>query len=510
MKVLLMHPDRDFDLAAPAPWNAADLTVDLALDTLLRAMAREDAFLGQVARTALMAGDRDPDGVRYRQAVLLDCLQNPDVTRALYALTLDALEVKKGMYWGVSHYVGAILGSSIEALQKYTVLLRRLRAVADQSADRFASAGFRRFFSMLQTELSDAYFETIETHLKALRFRHGVLLSARLGPGNKGLDYVLHLPHETRHLSLAHLFEKKPEAHSYRLPPRDEMGARALSELHSRGINLVANALAQSTEHILGFMTVLRTELAFFVACLNLHEQLRALGAPTTFPVTAPPSPAMRSFHGLYDICLALQTGHAVVGNDLAADGKQLFVITGANQGGKSTFLRSIGLAQLMLECGMFVPAQSYAASLSAGLVTHYKREEDAAMQSGKLDEELARMSRIVDHLRPGCLVLFNESFAATNEREGADIALTITRALLAHRVQVFSVTHLYEYALALYQEHREDAVYLRAQREPDGTRTFKLAPASPLATSYGADLYEKIFGQSSTPMVPKSMGARE
>lgn len=106
-------------------------------------------------------------------------------------------------------------------------------------------------------------------------------------------------------------------------------------------------------------------------------------------------------------------------------------VVTGANQGGKSTFLRSVGLAQLMLQCGMFVPAEAFAASVAGGIYTHYRREEDTAMQSEKLDEELARMSAIVDLLRPHDLVLLNESFAATNEREGSEIVRQIIDALV-------------------------------------------------------------------------------
>jgi len=72
-----------------------------------------------------------------------------------------------------------------------------------------------------------------------------------------------------------------------------------------------------------------------------------------------------------------------------------------------------------MMQCGMFVGAESFAADLCAALFTHYKREEDATMKSGKFDEEIARMSDIVDGITPNSLVLFNESFAATNEREG-------------------------------------------------------------------------------------------
>ena len=59
------------------------------------------------------------------------------------------------------------------------------------------------------------------------------------------------------------------------------------------------------------------------------------------------------------------------------ADDKGLFMITGANTGGKSTFLRSVGLAHLMMQAGMFVPAESFSSEVCDGVFTHYKREED-------------------------------------------------------------------------------------------------------------------------------------
>ena len=87
----------------------------------------------------------------------------------------------------------------------------------------------------------------------------------------------------------------------------------------------------------------------------------------------------------------------------MKAEDKDLVIITGANQGGKSTFLRSIGLAQLMMQCGMFVAAESFGSNICTCLFTHYKREEDPTMRSGKLDEELGRMSSIVDPSEAEC-----------------------------------------------------------------------------------------------------------
>ncbi|MDT4868186.1 Endonuclease MutS2 [compost metagenome] len=169
-------------------------------------------------------------------------------------------------------------------------------------------------------------------------------------------------------------------------------------------------------------------------------------------------------------------------------------MITGANQGGKSSFLRSIGLAQLMMQSGMFVAANAFTADLCSGVFTHYKREEDNTMTSGKFDEELRRMSRIADAIRPNAMVLFNESFASTNEREGSEVARQVVKALLSHDIKVYFVTHLYDFAHGIATSLSDAALFLRAERRPDGSRTFRLVLAEPLDTSYGEDLYREVF----------------
>jgi len=121
-------------------------------------------------------------------------------------------------------------------------------------------------------------------------------------------------------------------------------------------------------------------------------------------------------------------------------------------------------------------------------------------MESGKLDEELKRMSAIVDRLAPGAMILFNESFAATNEREGSEIASQITTALLERGIKICFVTHLYAFARGLHAEGKGDAIFLRAERRPDGARTFRIIEGEPLQTSYGKDLYEAVFAADDAP----------
>jgi DNA mismatch repair ATPase MutS len=148
-----------------------------------------------------------------------------------------------------------------------------------------------------------------------------------------------------------------------------------------------------------------------------------------------------------------------------------------------------------MMQAGMFVAAESFTASVTAGIFTHFKREEDATMEKGKLDEELARMDVIAGQIRPGCLLLANESFASTNEREGSEIARQIIRALTEAGVRIVFVTHMYDLSSHYYAEHDPEMLFLRAERQPDGHRTFRLPPGQPLPTSYGEDLYQEVFG---------------
>ena len=108
-------------------------------------------------------------------------------------------------------------------------------------------------------------------------------------------------------------------------------------------------------------------------------------------------------------------------------------------------------------------------------------------------------MSDIVDLLEPNSILLFNESFAATNEREGSEIARQIVCALVERGVKVFYVTHLYEFARGFVDRESQDALFLRAERKADGTRTFRLLEGEPLDTSYGEDLYRKVFESEPT-----------
>jgi len=517
MKAFLMYPDRDFDrgqllarrdrelryrdadqaaldLRHLLPWNADALIQDLGLEQLFEVMADGDKFLYESAIVGLLSSAVEPEIIRYRQRVLADCFQNEVLIRDIYRIAIETIEEERKNHSSYfARYPSGIVRRSTDVLKMFVSKLKLLREIADRRSSEFSSDGFTRLFAMLREELSDSYFDAVESRLRQLEFRGGVLISANLGQGNKGTNYVPRTPPQRRPW-FARLFAKDPPGYTFRLHPRDEAGARALSALNDRGLNLIGDALGRSADHILSFFQMLRTELAFYIATLNLHARLREIQITTCMPAPILAGRRTMAFADLIDVSLALSAGKKVVGNDFKADEKDLVIITGANTGGKSTFLRSVGLAALMMQAGIFVTARSFSAEICEGVFTHYRRKEDTTMESGKWDEELNRMSAVVDHLKPDSLMLFNESFASTNEREGSEIATQIVRALLEKRVKIFFVTHLYHFANTFYERPHDDTKFLRAERRADGTRPFKLIEGPPLQTSYGPDLYESIF----------------
>jgi hypothetical protein len=494
VKAHLLFRDRDFDVTADLPANTDDLFRDLEITAVVQAMANDDKFRYDVSGRVLLASLTDPDDIRYRQRVLADCIAQPAIVRQMYEIAVGALADKRQV-WGfwATQRPGSILSGAVSQLEVLIRRLRQLRQIADDHADKFASDGMVTLLRSLQADLDDEYFETLSAHLRQLRFRSGELISAQLGRDNSGINYVLRSGITRRGWKERVGIEPR-SVYSFSIPPRDDAGAQALEDMTSRGLNLVANAAAQSADHVSSYFTMLRVELGFYVSCLDLHDQLTARGLPVTFPEPAGWSLAVFTCQDLRDTSLALRTA-SVTGNDVAADGKQLVIVTGANSGGKSTFLRSVGLARLMMQCGMFVTARSLRASTCAQIFTHFIREEDRDMVSGRLDEELKRMSAIASQLGPRSLVLFNESFAATNEREGSEIGRQVVRALLEADIGVFFVTHQFDFADSFRREQPDATLFLRAPRRPDGRRTYKLTVAEPLPTSYGQDIYWRIGG---------------
>lgn len=462
----------------PVARNGDAVAEDLGLADLYTAMAAGDDFIAEVAKAVVPVSLTDPDIIRYRQQVLADFCADPALLHELYAVATEATTVRR---WTVM---------ALQSLEGLVGLLRRLRQICEKHPAG-TSAGLRRFREILATQLDDDYLAVLEKHLAALYFEHGMLFSAALGTGNKIDHVILHEPPAAAKRSL---FGTRGGSTFTAFENFEFHDGDPLKIVTAPALAIVKAVVGRVAENVQGFFHQLRTELAFYLGCVNLRDRLTRTGVPICFPTPAPLGHPILSATDLRDPILTLG-GTDVIGTDIDAAAITFTVVTGANSGGKSTFLRAVGCARLMLQAGMFVTARTCTADLRDGLFTHFVRAEDPAMRHGRLDEELARLRALTDQLRPHGILLCNEPFASTNDRDAAAIADPILSALLDAGVQIVLVTHLHEFARQRYSAGYPTDLFLRAGRDPGGRRTYRLTPGAPEATSHGADIFAQVFG---------------
>ena len=246
MRVHLMSPDTDFDPTREPPPHADDLIQDLQLNPLLDAMAAGDDFLREMSTAALMIGCATTEEIGYRHEVLADCARHSDVIAELYQLATGILEDRRRIH-RTSLFFGAEsrLHMSISVLEACLPALSRLRELADSAAPTFASDAFGRFFETVRTDLDYPYLAVVEQELKELRFNRGMLLSAALGEGNTGVDFVLRAADDTKRTFFRRIPLDKP-TRSFVIPERDDASFSALRALRDDALDDASEAAGES------------------------------------------------------------------------------------------------------------------------------------------------------------------------------------------------------------------------------------------------------------------------
>ena len=296
--------------------NDAVLTQDLELSTLWNAMAAGDEFLFEMAKRAVLSPLSEPDAIIYRQHVLADCLEHPEIARQIYQLAVEALENERkvGGLWPRSG-PDRILHRSVEVLKLHVDVLKQLQQIAGEQAANFRSEGFTRFFAMLRDALADDYLQQVGHHLHELEFKRGV---SRAPNSARVRGRPLHGTDAARAAldRAAAVREPLGELQLRQSCPRRERLPGAGGD-PGKGINLLANTVAQSADHVRNFFSVLRLELAFYLGCLNLHDKLAEKQEPVCFPHPCAANQLTLTAEGVYDVSLTFHLENPVVGNEV-------------------------------------------------------------------------------------------------------------------------------------------------------------------------------------------------
>lgn len=185
-----------------------------------------------------------------------------------------------------------------------------------------------------------------------------------------------------------------------------------------------------------------------------------------------------------------------IVTNNLGFDNEHtVYILTGANRGGKTTITQAVGIMYVLAQGGIFVPASSFNYKPVDCIYTHFPADEDKTLDLGRLGEECIRFKESYTACTKDSLCLLNESFSTTSFEEGYYIAKDSVRALLKKSVRTIYNTHMHKLGSDIDElnEENSEAKASSLVMQSDGKeRSFKVEIAPPKGKSYARDIAEK------------------
>ncbi|MBQ3056172.1 MAG: hypothetical protein IJC95_01620 [Clostridia bacterium] len=465
---------------------------------------------------------KDPDVIRYREAVFADLLSHEEITQTfgkLIPLLHDIMELRRleSDSGDTADYLSGITEielyiSSIDVLyqglcaKKASYESGALTKLADHVAKLVESeyyADLNERLSELTNRVRDIKSVTVGVNLDAqLRPRDAGVLAINPEPFRSGdtLQKLLRLNFkEDEYTCIAELvpFGKK----------QSENQKTALSLAFNSAINDVYRHSLRSWKKIVqtyvlentDFLLNLLPEFELLVKGTNLIRALKIKGGTVTVPEILPSKERAFSATRFYNPVVALKTDDKMVKNDIDFDKNAgIYVLTGPNRGGKSVVTCAVGLIQAMAQLGLPVPAERVALSPVDKIFTHFPTGADDTIDKGRLGEECARLGEIFEEISEESLVLLDETLSSTGSFEASYIAAEVLAGLSMAKCRCIFSTHLHELATKIDDINARTVPQGGAPIDTlvagieEGKRSFRIYRTKPDGKSYARDIAEK------------------
>ena len=478
---------------ASAPTFFADLNLDQIVDAITAGKQEYDL------QPFFCAPLRDPDAILYRQEIFRD-LEDEAVLGAIRAFAQRMSVFRRYLALVEKlHYHYHQAGWFLEAAGIYRDAVAGL--VEDFSAASLTARGLIACRSYLANYVASERFAVFQADTQRVKaalaaVQYCVLIKGDLVKvrGYEGeVDYSVEVEETFARF-------KQGAVKDYRL--KLAYGA-SMNHIEAQILDLVAKLnpdvfasldtfCAQHSAFVEPAVTAFDSEIQFYVAYIEHMARIKRTGLKFCYPQVTVTSKEVRSAEG-YDLALAhklVGMNAPVVTNDFYLQGpERVIVVSGPNQGGKTTFARTFGQLHYLASLGLPVPGREAHLFLPDGIFTHFEKVEDISNLRGKLQDDLVRIHDAINQATPDSIVIMNEIFSSTVLQD----ALFLSQEIMARivRLDALGVWVTFIDELATFSEQTVSMVSTIVPENP-AQRTFKVVrkPADGLA--YALSIAEK------------------
>jgi DNA mismatch repair protein MutS len=520
------RPDLNIDITSlmwlgdrpePLPEKSERWQQDLGLSELALAMSYDRRYKNFVQQT-LVALVSDPAVIRWRQAVLQDFLDHPKLVRAVEELlpSLASLSQNSAL---LGKRERSPLAQTSERLAELEIYIDAIEAIHKAlTTTAVQSTALQTLAANMRTLLDDEDFDALKRQLPAMRrplervtsLTVGINLDTQLRPVSAVLmavndyqlggttsfiDRVIGPAHDgvgERGVAPLNYLPKDPELRPY------EPFFQDLEKLMMHVAKPVAQELARYTRISSHPLVNLEFELGFYLSAVKLMNKLQEQGITTCRPDVVPEA-RVTQIDQLVNVSLALNEKTTVPSDAAFNHEGRIAILTGPNSGGKTTYLQAVGLAQVLFQAGIFIPAVAAQISPVGSLLTHFPRLE--TRQQGRLAEEAERLRMLFQRVKPHSLVLLNETFSSTSSSEANYLAQDMLCGLRVIGCRAIFATHLSELVDDIPTMHEtvegESEIFslvagVKLSESGEAIRTFEITRGEPLGRSYAREIAEK------------------
>jgi hypothetical protein len=437
--------------------------------------------------------------VAYRHEIFRD-VEREHISACLEAFAEEMRRVRRYLDLATRlHYQQEREAWFLDAAVVYCDTVRRL--ADDLQRQELGSRGLRAFRSYLAAYNESRTFESLAADLRTVK------------AGLAGIRYLLNIrgrrakvgryagaPDYGAEIERTFVRFRQGAVKDYRVSFRDSAGLNhveaavlaLVAELHPAEFSALASFCDRHRDFIDKTIARFDREIEFYLAYLQYAGRIKIGGLQFCYPRVSARSKEVRTSDS-FDLALAgkLVGEHShVVTNDFhLSDPERIIVVSGPNQGGKTTFARMFGQLHHLAAIGCPVPGSDANLFLCDQLFTHFEKEEDATNLSGKLEDDLVRLLGILEQSTGQSVVIMNESVTSTTLDDARLLGRSVLEQMIERDLLCVYVTFIDE--LASLDEKTVSMVSTVLPDDP-ATRTFKVVRRAANGLAYAAAIADK------------------